>query len=461
MQGEFQETIRIKELLKKYPHGLNITEISNALHMHRNTCAKYLDMLRLKGDVDRKQIGTARNYFLVQRMPLSTLIRFIPDPAIVLDSRKEISMVTGAALDLFKCPLDVMYGEKIQNLPYQLFKEDEILDDVHRAIHGTGSVLDRETYILGKRHCLRLRFVPVIFDSGKTGCAVVIHDDTGNIENRERLDICRKQYEAISSDQTEFIVHMDADTAITFVNEAYCRYLGRSSGRLAGLRFVPMFQSDERERVQEIIGSLDPENPSDSIDVKSIRTDGGMGFERWTFRAIFNDKNEVAGYHAIGSNITELKKSEDQLRQYYDNLERLIQERTKELQDVNKRLLSAMSEKEELEEELLFTQFAFDNASDSIILFDETGAVYISNRTTGELLGYSPGEMKSITVFDVNPSITAEGWKEMWAGAHPGMKERTISIHAKKDGTVIDVDLSRTFVRFRGRMYFCSIAREI
>jgi len=461
MQGEFQETIEIKELLRKYPHGLNITEISNALHMHRNTCAKYLDMLRLKGDVDRKQIGTAKNYFLVQRMPLSALIRFNPNPAIVIDSRKEISMVTGAALSLFKCPLDVMYGEKIQNLPYQLFKENIIEDYAHKAIYGTGSVLERETYILGKRYCLRLQFIPVIFDSGKDGCAVLINDDTENVENRENLNICRKQYEAISSDQTEFIVHMDANGAISFVNDAYCRYLGRNFERLCGLRFIPMFQSDERERVQGIIDSLNPENPSDTIDLKSIRKDGAMGFERWTFRAIFKDNNDIAGYHAIGSNITELKKSEDQLRQYYDNLERLIQERTKELQDVNRRLLDVISEKEELQEELLFTQFAFDNASDSIILFDETGAVYISNRTAGELLGYSPEELKSISVFDINPSISAGGWESMWADARPGMKERTISIHAKKDGTVFDVDLSRTFASFMGRMYFCSIAREI
>ena len=65
MQQEFQDIIHIKELLKKFPLGLNITEISNALHMHRNTCAKYLDMMRIKGDIDKKQSGTAKNYFLL------------------------------------------------------------------------------------------------------------------------------------------------------------------------------------------------------------------------------------------------------------------------------------------------------------------------------------------------------------------------------------------------------------
>jgi len=461
MQGEFQETIHIKELLKKYPRGLNITEIANALHMHRNTCAKYLDMLRLKGDVDRKHSGTAKNYFLVQRMPLSALLRFTPGPLIILDSRKEISMVNKSALSLFKCPLDFMYGEKIQNLPYQLFKESMVEDLTHQAIQGISSVADKETYILGKKHNLRLHFIPVIFDAGKEGCALVIYDNTEVIENSEKLNICRKQYEAVTSDQSEFIVHTDAENTIVFVNDAYCRYLGRNFERLCGLRFIPMFQSDERERVQGILSSLSQKNPSGTIDVKSIQKDGGIGFEHWTFRAIFKDNKEIAGYHAIGSNTTDLKKSESQLRQYYDNLEMLIQERTRELQDVNKRLLGVISEKDELEKELLFTQFAFDNASDSIILFDETGAVYKANKTAGELLGYSPEEIRDRTVFDINPSISGDEWRRMWSDAHPGSKERTISIHAKKYGKVFDVDVSRTFVRFSGRMYFCSIAREI
>ncbi|MBN2735103.1 MAG: PAS domain S-box protein [Methanomicrobiaceae archaeon] len=461
MQGEFQETINIKELLKKYPRGLNITEIANALHMHRNTCAKYLDMLRLKGDVDRKLSGTARNYFLVQRMPLSALLRFTPGPAIIFDSRKEIAMVNKPALSLFKCPLDFMYGEKLQNLPYQLFKDSTIEDLTHQAVQGMSSVADRETYILGKKHNLCLHFIPVIFDSGKEGCALVIYDNTEFIENSEKLNICRRQYEAVTSDQTEFIVHIDTDQTIIFVNDAYCRYLGRSYERLCNLRFVPMFQSDERERVQNILSSLTPENPSGNLDVKSIQKDGGIGFEQWTFRAIFKDNKDIAGYHAIGRNTTELKKSESQLRQYYDNLEKLIQERTKELREVNKRLLGVISEKEEIEKELLFTQFAFDNASDSIILFDDTGSVYKANKTAGELLGYSCEEMRKCSVFDINPSISGDEWRRMWSDAHPGKKDRTISIHAKKDGKVFDVDVSRTFVRFLGRMYFCSIAREI
>jgi len=461
MAGEFKETIEIKELLKKYPKGLNISEISSALHMHRNTSAKYLDMLKLKGDIDRKQTGPSKNYYPVQRVPVSALIRYTLFPAIITDSKKEISMVNKEALELLKCPLDVLYGEKIQNLPYSLFKEEDTENFCHSAIQGRAGIAEKDTYILGKLLHLRLHFIPIVFDTGRDGCAVVIYDNTENTENLEKLEICRKQYEAVTSDQTEFIVHTDREQKILFVNEAYCRHTGRSFDRITGLRFIPMFQSDERERVLNLISSLKPDNPSGSLDIKSVRKDGGIGYENWTFRGIFMDSGEISGYHATGRNITELKLSENRLRQYYDNLERLIQERTNELQEANRRLLGVISEKEDLEQELLFTQFAFDHASDSIILFDEDGSVYKANMTAGELLGYPAEEMKSINVFDINPSITKDEWRKMWDNALPGRKERTISVHAGSDGKIFDVDVSRTFVQYSDRMYFCSVAREI
>jgi PAS domain S-box-containing protein len=113
-----------------------------------------------------------------------------------------------------------------------------------------------------------------------------------------------------------------------------------------------------------------------------------------------------------------------------------------------------------VERELLFTQFAFDHASDSILLFDHGGRIYKANHTAGELLGYTPEELRQITVHEVNPSITPRRWEEMWEGALPGKRERTTSIHRKKDGTVFEVEVSRAFVRFGDHMYFCSIARE-
>ncbi|MDO8840983.1 MAG: hypothetical protein Q7V06_01555, partial [Methanocalculus sp.] len=72
-----------------------------------------------------------------------------------------------------------------------------------------------------------------------------------------------------------------------------------------------------------------------------------------------------------------------------------------------------------------------------------------------------PEELSKLYVYDINPTITRAVWQKMWADGYPGKRMRTISIHRMRNGRIINVDVSRTFVRFLDRMYFCSIARPI
>lgn len=455
-----RDAIAIKELLGKHPKGLSITEIAGALHLHRNTAAKYLDMLALKGEVDRKKIGTAKNYFLVARMPVSALLHFTPDPVMVVDGRMEVSMVNGGALELFDCSLDVLYGEKVQNLPFPLFKDPGLLARCHEAVQGTQALFPVETVIKGVRHYLRVHLVPIVFDTGKDGCAVVLVDETEGREAVEALEASRRRYEALAADQTEFVLHTGPDLTVEEVNEAFCRHIDRRREQVIGFRFLPLLPVDDRDRVRAALRALTPQEPAAAAEIRSIRTDGALGRERWRMRALYRENGELIGYHLTGTDVTELKHCEEQLERYHENMETLIDRRTTEIREVNRTLLKVIAEKEEIERELLFTQFAFDNASDSILLFDESGTIYKANKTACDLLGYGADEILAVTVFDLNPTIDRALWRRMWKEASPGERERILSVHRRKDGAVLDVEVSRTFVRFADRTYFCSIARE-
>lgn len=461
MSDDFQETIKIKELLKKYPKGLSVSEISNALHLHRNTSAKYLDMLKLKGEVDRKQIGTAKNYFPVHRMPVSALLHFTLNPVVVTDSRLEVVYVNRDALHLLGCPLDVLYGEKITDLPFPLFREDLTEERYHQTIQGTKSLLYIKTSIGGKRCELRIHLIPVVFDSGKDGCAIVMFDDTDRTNAVNELERCRKRYRILSGGQMEYIIHARPDLTITFVNDAFCRHASRTSEMFAGYPFLSLFNLDEREKVKEAINKINAADPLSIFEVRTVRTDGTPRREHWRIKGIFGEYGDHEGYHAIGWDNTKVAHCMEQLKQYQENLEGLIEKRVADMKDANMSLLSVIAEKEELERELLFTQFSFDNASDSILIFDESGAICKANKTASSLLGYTPEEIISVRVYDVNPSITRRKWEDMWSEAYPGKRERMVSIHRKKSGAVIEVEVSRIFVEFGDRMYFCSIAREI
>jgi len=456
-----EEMIQIKEILKRYPRGLSITEISSALHLHRNTAAKYLDILKLKGDVDRKQIGTAKNYFLVQRVPVSSLIRYWPAPVIITDTRLHAVMVTEGVLTLLGCSLDVIYGEVIEEIPISLFNNPEITRICHDAIQGISGSIPVRTVIRKRELVLRIVGIPVVFDTGRDGAALVLYDETSEYHARMEQERYKQQYEALTTGQTEFILHIRPDMTVAYLNTPFSIRAGRSEEQIRGMAFRSFFPVTAHEMITSLLQGITFDSPSGEATLPMIRTDGNLGREQWGIRGIFDDLGRVVAYHAVGRDITELITCREQLDQYHRNLEELIEERTRSMQEANRMLMATIREKEDLERDLLFIQYAFDHASDSILLFNEEGRIIRANQTAALLLGYSQKELPGLHVYEINPSISKKQWGEMWAAGYPGKKERTESIHRRRNGEIFSVDVARTFVRFLDRMYFCSIARPI
>jgi len=455
------EMIKIKELLKRNPRGMSITEISSALHLHRNTAAKYLDTLKLRGDVDRKEIGPARNYFLVQRIPVSSLLAYWPAPLIICDRRLNTVMVTEGILSLLGCSLDVMYGVLIDEIPISLFKDPQIREICHTAVQGESQTHTFRTTIRQKEMLLRIQGIPVVFDTGRDGAALAFFDETEHQSTTRELDLLKQQYAALQTAQTEYIVHLDNTLRITYLNAPFAERTQRSEKQAEGIPFTSLFPAQIVHEIEELLSAITITSQAASAELMMIRNDGTVGHEQWELRAIFDEQGGITAYHATGRDITELSRCRKQLEQYHKNFEELIEDRTKSLQEANRMLMATIREKEELERELLFIQFAFDHASDSILLFNEEGQIIRANQTASTLLGYTVEELRKLHVSEINPSITRSAWKKIWKDGYPGKRMRTRSIHRMKNGRILHVDVSRTFVRFLDQMYFCSIARPL
>ncbi len=443
----------------KSPTGMTITEISDALCMHRNSTAKYLDMLVVTGETDRKRMGPAKVYFPARRMPACALSLIAPSTRLCLTARLEVTEATPDAVNLFHIPEGARFTPSI-NMPSPLFRDEAFLTKCRDAVAGKPGEY-RATITRNRQQTdWEIHLIPIVFASGAPGCAATFADITESITADEQ-DTWKERYTALSEDLTEWIVHISPSMTIDFANTAFCRHAGRTADRIEGIRFLPAFQPDERSHLDSLIATLQPGGSPVTADIRAIRRDGSPGWETWTIRALGENGGRITSYHATGRDITARKHCEEQILQYHQNHEENVQKRTAEMQQANQALMAVLTEKEELERELLFTRQAFDQASDSILLFSRDGSICQINRTAEELLGYRREELADCTVFDVNPSLTREAWNNMWSEPEPGRKERIRSVHRRRDGTLFDVDLSRTFVKAENEIYFCSIAREI
>ncbi len=120
-----------------------------------------------------------------------------------------------------------------------------------------------------------------------------------------------RRYREVVESQTDLICRYAPDTTLTFVNEAYCRYFGRSREELLGRRFLELLPETAREAAERHVASL-LENPVVVPDEHQVlRPDGSIGWQLWVDHAIRGRDGRVLEFQAIGQDITDRKRAEE------------------------------------------------------------------------------------------------------------------------------------------------------
>ena len=136
------------------------------------------------------------------------------------------------------------------------------------------------------------------------------------IEKREAEEALREseaRYRAIVEDQTELICRFRPDGALTFVNEAYCRYFGKKREELIGHSFTALVFDVDQEFVEEQFASLSLENPVVTYEHRVMLPDGQIRWQQWSDRAIFDEQGSFIEFQSVGRDITEQVQAEEQL----------------------------------------------------------------------------------------------------------------------------------------------------
>jgi len=115
---------------------------------------------------------------------------------------------------------------------------------------------------------------------------------------------------------------------------------------------------------------------------------------------------------------------------------------------------------EALVDEMTKRKILIDQSRDGFVTLDSDGRVYEANRRFAEMLGYTPEEMRELHVWDWDTRIEREQLLEMIrkidaAGDHFETR------HKRKDGTVLDVEISTNAATFSGKKLIFCVVRDI
>jgi len=176
---------------------------------------------------------------------------------------------------------------------------------------------------------------------------------------------------------------------------------------------------------------------------------------------ILDERGQKLGAVVIMRDVTEFRRLELELRKSNQELEKRVEERTKELQRINGQLQIELSERHRIENSLMMTQFSVDNAADGIMWLRSDGSYCYANEAASRLLGYSARELLTMKASDVNPAHLREEWPQHWEELK---RSKTLFFEAtliRKGGSPVPVEIHANYVEFDGQEYNCASVRDI
>ena len=121
------------------------------------------------------------------------------------------------------------------------------------------------------------------------------------------------RYSAVVEDIPMMLCRFLFDGTLSFVNNAYCRFLGKSSDELLGHPFeVPVLEEGQRVTPTEL-RALTADNPTVNYELRVHEENGEARWQRWIIRAIFQQGRQIE-FQAIGEDISQRKQVEGALQ---------------------------------------------------------------------------------------------------------------------------------------------------
>jgi len=231
-----------------------------------------------------------------------------------------------------------------------------------------------------------------------------------------------KALRSVAEDMPALICRFLPDGEITYVNNAYCKYFGKTASELIGEKFLTLIPEEDRDGVLSSIASLTVEEPTLTHEHQVIASDGSVCWQQWTNRGLFDDKDRACAYQSIGYDVTERKQAEKMLR---DSRERVQ---------------------------------ALSDASFESIFFSDKGVCLDQNKTAEKTFGYTSSEAIGRLGTEW---IVLEDRQMVMDKMLTGCEEAYKATALRKDGTTFPVEIKGRMIDYEGRRVRVTSIRDI
>jgi len=345
----------IKDLLKKNPEGMSVTDISNALNKNKNTIGRYLDILLISGQVDMRTYGMAKVFTFSQRVPLSAMLSYSKELIMVLDNESRIIDVNDNFLTLLGLSRKETLGKNITYLSPPEVDLHELLETITTEPTDSENPITFEIKDKGER-IFKQKCIPTVFDDGKKGITIILEDISSHVIAQRQIRESEQRFRMMAENIQDGLIIMENGKNV-YVNNRISEITGYSFEELWMINPILIVAPEDRKKVEKIFQRSEgpPLTGSGDIQVWIVRKDKKRRFVYGRSTVLQSGKNSYEFF--ILTDITELKSNKTALK----------------------------------ESELRFRMMA-ENIQDGLVII-EAGTIVFTNRRISEITGYSIKEM--------------------------------------------------------------------
>ncbi len=241
---------------------------------------------------------------------------------------------------------------------------------------------------------------------------------TFDITDRKRAEAALEEF--IKTSRSPMAV-FGFDGRIKRFNDALLRTSGFTPEELTARPAIEFFHPDDRPAMQAEVQRLVTRGGDAEFECRGLRKDGSLVWFVCSATAVPEEKSIFMVSH-----------------------------------DITKRKLAEAA----LAEEAFRRRTIFEQSRDGIVIFDCDGKVRETNQSFANMLGYSLEETLQLHVWDWDSQFTRDQVLGMMRDVKtlpPNFETR----HKRKDGSLVDVEISSTAVEVGGEVLYYAVVRDI
>lgn len=176
------------------------------------------------------------------------------------------------------------------------------------------------------------QWLPITDDQGfVTGLNIVVEETTERKKMERELQESEEKYRNIIETANEGIWILDPEARIIYVNKRMAEMLRCTQEEMIG-KSARIFTDQKSTEISKQNMGKRRNDINESHELKLTRKDGSSLWTLINAKSLFDKNGEFAGSMSMLTDITGRKEAEDKLKETLENLERLVKERTLQLE---------------------------------------------------------------------------------------------------------------------------------